>query len=704
MPPAQPPGDVGDPDGLSPESLGFMCGIEIHQQLSSGKLHSRQEGILYEVNLNDIPGTWMRVRRKLRAARGEGGEIDVAAAFEQKRNRSFTYIQTPNSGLIELDEAPPLPLDPVALATTLQISAMLDATPAPHLQVMRKTVVDGSNTSGFQRTTLVATDGKIEVEGIEVGISVICLEEDSARKLGEETNSDGQEVTYSLDRLGIPLVEIATDPDIASPEHAEAVSRYLGGRLRDTRRVRRGLGSIRQDLNVSIACGDRVEIKGCQDLAWIPRIIRIEMARQLYFFRLSNKLRSAQGYPLLPDDRRLDDEETEAEIRSSVEQILAGGITDIKEELEGIDSKMIASALESGQGVFAMPLEGLAGHLGSKKTGPGDVQLPRLGRELSGAAKRAGVKGIIHSDELPGYGISQSHVDSIRLRLGTGEDDAFAICIAPEWQARLSLDSVLARARMAYHRIPKEVRNVVLRKGQPEDGTTMALRPLPGGARMYPETDIPVLELDGDLWLEAKDAIPMDASKRLDRLISTGLSSSQSEAILGVQLDDILFDCARGAFHDLPPQKPQSIATALLDQTIGEASEKAGILPEEFPILSLVDAIHARDQEVITRDGVTSIASLHAKNLDIQQLSLDQRIDWIHLQAEAMGFIPANESDVSSAIDEIILENISLINARGEGSIGPLMGKVMGKLGGAADGKVVSRVLREKITSVLQRE
>ena len=171
---------------------------------------------------------------------------------------------------------------------------------------MRKTVVDGSNTSGFQRTTLVATGGKFEVEGTEVGISVICLEEDSARKLGEQTNPEGQEVTYSLDRLGIPLVEIATDPDIISPEHAEAVSRYLGGRLRDTRSVRRGLGSIRQDLNVSIACGDRVEIKGCQDLEWIPRIIRIEMARQLHFFRLANELRAKQGYEPLPDDRRLD--------------------------------------------------------------------------------------------------------------------------------------------------------------------------------------------------------------------------------------------------------------------------------------------------------------------------------------------------------------------------------------------------------------
>ena len=165
-----PSGDVGNPDGLIPEELGFMCGIEIHQQLSSGKLHSRQEGILYELNLEEIPDDWNRVRRKQRAARGEAGKIDTAAAFEQKRNRSFIYVQTPNSGLIELDEAPPLPLDPKALETTLRISAMLNATPAPHLQVMRKTVVDGSNTSGFQRTTLVATGGKFEVEGTEVGI------------------------------------------------------------------------------------------------------------------------------------------------------------------------------------------------------------------------------------------------------------------------------------------------------------------------------------------------------------------------------------------------------------------------------------------------------------------------------------------------------------------------------------------------------
>ena len=157
------------------------------------------------------------------------------------------------------------------------------------MQAMRKTVVDGSNTSGFQRTTLVATNGAIETDDGIVGIDVICLEEDSARKLESELTSEGEVVFYTLDRLGMPLVEIATAPDIQTPEHAKEVALNLGTLLRDTRLVRRGLGSIRQDLNVSIACGVRVEIKGCQDLGWIPKIIRIEMARQLHMYRLCNE-------------------------------------------------------------------------------------------------------------------------------------------------------------------------------------------------------------------------------------------------------------------------------------------------------------------------------------------------------------------------------------------------------------------------------
>ena len=697
MPIPEPKGDVGDPAGLEPESLGFMCGIEIHQQLSTGKLHSRQQSLLYDRSINDVPLSWKRTRRKLRAGKGEGGKIDVAASFEEKRNRTFIYIQTPNSGLIELDEAPPLPPDPEALNASLKISAMLRGTPASYLQIMRKTVVDGSNTSGFQRTALVATGGSFEVDGKSIGISVICLEEDSARKMGEEITTNGTEVTFSLDRLGIPLIEIATDPDISTPEHAKAVCQFLGMRLRDTRDVRRGLGSIRQDLNVSISSGDRVEIKGCQDLDWIPRIIRIEMARQLHFYRLANELRAKQGFTPLPPDRDEDNPSVENEISRVVKTLIPGNVSDVTKVFGDIESGIIRSGIEAGHGVYAIALQGMNGMIGPEKRYSDGTQIPRLGRELSGAAKRAGVKGIIHSDETPAYGIEASHVRSLRTALSLSPEDAFVLCIAPDWQAHLALDSVLSRARQAYHRIPKEVRNVVVRKGQPEDGSTMPMRPLPGGARMYPETDIPLLEITSAMWDRATKSIPLTRDQRLSRLHSTGLSESQSDAILGLQMDDLIVDCARGKFLDLPSMRVSSIATALLDQTIQEASKIAGISPEEFPLISLVDTIYSRDSGEVTRDGVVSISALHASSRDLHNEPFSIRMNWIKQQAEALGVVPADSESVEIIVSEVISQNSELIQTRGNAAMGTLMGIIMKKMGGAADGKLISQILREKL-------
>ena len=226
-----------------------------------------------------------------------------------------------------------MPHDTDALDISLTVSGMLDAHPVPLLQTMRKTVVDGSNTSGFQRTTLVATAGVLETEGGPVGIDVLCLEEDSARKLTSELTPDGEVVTWNLDRLGIPLIEIATAPDIKTPDHAKQTSIALGRTLRDTRRVRRGLGSIRQDLNVSIMCGDRVEIKGCQDLEWIPKIIRCEMARQLHFYRLANQLRSSHGLPTLSNDRR----EESPSVQEEVAVILQLNLIDVSSQLQDVN-------------------------------------------------------------------------------------------------------------------------------------------------------------------------------------------------------------------------------------------------------------------------------------------------------------------------------------------------------------------------------
>ena len=169
----EPEGDVDDASSLDPNQLGFMCGIEVHQQLATGKLHSRQPGDLYDITMETLPNEWPRFSRKLRASRGEGGKIDIAARFESRRNRSFEYVQSPNSGLIELDDQPPLGHDEAALDIALTTAALLGANPVSLLQTMRKTVVDGSNTSGFQRTTLISTGGILPTATAPVGISVL---------------------------------------------------------------------------------------------------------------------------------------------------------------------------------------------------------------------------------------------------------------------------------------------------------------------------------------------------------------------------------------------------------------------------------------------------------------------------------------------------------------------------------------------------
>ena len=670
----EPIGDITEPEALDPVSLGFMCGLEIHQQLDTAKLHSRMPSKLYEYKSEDIPVEWPRSTRRLRASRGEGGETDVAARFEQRRNRTFEYVQPPNAGLIELDECPPRNHEPEAVDVVLTMAALMGAKPIPNLQTMRKTVVDGSNTSGFQRTTMVATDGKIETDSAQVGIDVISLEEDSARKLDTKKSNSGETVVYNLDRLGVPLVEVATAPDVRSPEHAKETALALGRLLRDTRRVRRGLGSIRQDLNVSIACGDRVEIKGCQDLDWIPRIIRLEMARQLHFYRLANELRSEAELPPLPADRELDSKPVENRVKLATSNRIPLDIHELSGLFSDCESEMVSSSIEDGSSVLGIALPGFSGRLGKKTPIENGSQLPRLGRELASAAKLAGVPGIFHSDELPSYGIGSAEVDAVRSEMALSEGDAFVLCVAPRWQGELALEAVIYRARMAFHRIPQEVRNVVIRKGKPEDGTTTALRPLPGGARMYPETDIPVLEISPDRWSSICENLPLTVKERKERLNVLDLSSNQIEALLNGEIDDLLFHGIDGPL-ELPPK---AWASALLESGTDKPN-------------ALAASVHLRERGLMTREGAETLLA------ESVEASADELVSWMSSESESRGFLPADTSSIEEAVDAVIREHSDFIEERGMGAVGPLMGMVMQKLGGSADGKAVSNILRERI-------
>ena len=658
----EPVGDVTDASTFDTVQLGFMCGIEVHQQLATGKLHSRQPSMLYDVTIDTVPNDWPRYARKLRLASGEGGKVDVAARFEKRRNRSFVYIQSPNSGLIELDESPPLTHDEDALDVALTVSAMLQAKPLGALQTMRKTVVDGSNTSGFQRTTLVSTDGVLETQTGDVGIDVLCLEEDSARKLDSLSTDHGEQVIYNLDRLGVPLIEIATSPDIQSPEHAKETAQALGRTLRDTRRVRRGLGSIRQDLNVSVACGDRVEIKGCQDLAWIPRIVRLEMVRQVHMYRLANELRSALDLPQLPQDRRLDDSEIESSVADEVAKHIALESTAVTTSFSSCDSRMVKQGLESGFVMLALPLPGFAGKIGSKELDSEGSQMPRLGRELAGAAKLAGVRGA--------YGIEDEHVQSVRKELNLSSSDGFVLCLAPEWQAQLALESVGLRARLAYHRLPQEVRNVVVKKGAPEDGTTTPMRPLPGGARMYPETDIPTIKIMNSRWKQVIENLPMRQDERMERLKQTELSEDQCKQLLSRELDD--------AFFNHHQTKSKAWATLLLEhESVATA------------VLSCI--LSVRENDGLTREGIEQVVEHFAQSKHITS-------EEVEAFAQENDLVPAEIGDLESIVEGIVLERIDFVKERGMGAMGPLMGVVMGACPGV-DGKQVSAVLR----TIIQR-
>jgi len=696
----EPRGDVSSPMNLSPEGLGFMCGLEIHQQLATGKLHSRMPSELYDFGLDEMPKTWNRSHRKLRAAQGEGGRVDVTARFESRRNRSFVYLQSPNAGLIELDEAPPLSHDSDAVDTVLTIAAMMNAKPVSSMQVMRKTVVDGSNTSGFQRTTLVATNGFIETDLGNVGIDVICLEEDSARKLETKPTSDGEVVFYTLDRLGVPLVEIATAPDIQTPEHAQSVALMLGTLLRETRRVRRGLGSIRQDLNVSIACGVRVEIKGCQDLDWIPQIIKIEMARQLHMYRLANELREEAELPALPPDRRLDSIPVENRVALSATSRLPLETSDLTNLFINCQSDMLQKSISSGSIVLALKLPGFAGKIGSKKLDESGAQLPRLGRELASSAKQAGVAGIFHSDELPAYGIIESEINSVRKQLDLSESDAFVLCVAPKWQAELALESVLLRVRAAFHRIPGEVRNVVIRKGSPEDGTTTAMRPLPSGARMYPETDLPVLSLDPKRWDNIQSNLPMNREQRIARLQGYDISSNQLEALLGAELDDLFISGIAEGGLSTPSLPAKAWASILLDNSRSEIAKEANMSISQVSWELLAFLVFSREEKIITRDGLIPIGKLYLMEINASPLTLDEKVSWISEIAKSEGFAPANTTSVEQAVDATLAERAEFVKEKGMAAVGPLMGMVMGKLGGSADGKLVSQMLLEKIKSM----
>ena len=418
--------------------LGLRVGLEIHQQLATKtKLFCRCPVMRSE----ELP---LLIKRKLRSVASELGDVDPAALYEYLRDRNFIYRANPESScLVELDDDPPKDLNLEALEIAVQACKLLDCNIVDELHVMRKTVIDGSSVSGFQRTVLVGTDGSIDTSLGPVGINTICLEEDSATKIAEKNGT----IEYRLDRLGIPLIEIATGSEIKTPQQAWEVAEKIGLILRSLRVVR-GIGSIRQDVNVSIREGSRVEIKGFQELGKMSKLIENEAQRQVLLLQIKEELHK----------RGVKDIKEKA--------------TDVTDIFKNTKNNLLRKFVADGKRIYAVKLPSFSGLLKQS------LGAHTLGKELSFYAEAHG-GGIMHADEdLEKYKIAGEFI-ALKEKLAANKRDVILISAGP----LNAVNAVLERARHLLRGVPEETRASY-------DSSSRYTRPLPGSGRMYPETDI----------------------------------------------------------------------------------------------------------------------------------------------------------------------------------------------------------------------
>ena len=506
---------------------------------------------------------------------------------------------------------------------------------------MRKTVIDGSNTTGFKRTMLVSQGGNLKVNGKNIGVQAICLEEDAAKLLKDEQN----ERNYSLDRLGVPLVEIALEPVSTKPSEVKEIALTLGRLLRATRMVKRGIGSIRQDVNISVMNSGVVEVKGVQQLDQLEKIIGYEAKRQHGLILIGEKLEKLS--------------------------ITKEDVFDVTEIFKDCESKIIQTAVKSNAKIKAIRVRNFSGMFGFEPY-PGI----RLGKEIGQLVRFFGVGGVFHSDELPNYGINDSDIDRVRKYLELVNVDGFLLIAGEDSKLDYAVNSIIKRIQDAVNGVPAETRAAT------QDGETVFLRPRPGASRMYPETDIPSISVMPEEVKLAMENIP----KSWDESIS----EIQQNYNLTPQLSEQIFDSEyMELFEKICENKKNSpnFVASILCSTITNL-ERNGLdamllkpehIIESFELLAS-GKIPKESLEIIFE----SIMSGKSRNVSTAMQSTD---------VSSMG-----EDELNEILDKIIQNNIDLVKKLGENAITTIMGIAMKEVRGKASGKMVNDLLRKKIS------
>ena len=541
------------------KELGFKCGLEIHQRLDTDtKLFCRC------ATYADTEEPVASIERYQRAVAGETGHVDRSTSFESSRGREFRYrIFRKTTCLVDIDEEPPHHASQEALETALKIAAYLETKVPDEIEPMRKEVVDGSNPSAFQRSMMIGYDGRLHFGKSSIEIPSIFLEEESS---GIE-DTKGELAIYRTDRLGVPLIEIDTSPAISNPKEAKEIAMQIGLLLRLSGRVQRGIGSIRQDVNVSIKRGTRVEIKGVQELDRMDSIIEREVERQVNLVEIADELKKRKAH--------------------------VGKASDLTHLFKGTESQIISNGIKENGVVLGVRLAMFKGLIGREIN-----EGKRLGTEISDYAKKGGVKGIIHGDEsMEKYKISAKELKDLEKELKLSKDDSFILIAAGKHMAEKAMEYAILRAELSMQGVPPETRAT-----EPNSDTTRFMRPLPGGSRMYPETDILPIAPDKDAYMRMiKNRLsPEEIRKNLEADI--GNRQLAEQMLWSYNYQSYLF------IRENTKAQPSIIASILLEK-FTELRRK-GIAVDDIGNEALLEIFESYAKERITKPGIEELLKL----------------------------------------------------------------------------------------------
>ncbi|HVP23386.1 MAG TPA: Glu-tRNA(Gln) amidotransferase subunit GatE [Conexivisphaerales archaeon] len=628
---------------LDPKRAGLKVGLEIHRQLNTrnklfcGCGQQKEDGE-------------KAFRRRLRPSQSEMGKVDPAALFEASKNLWLNYYSGESSScLVEADEEPPHDLNPEALESALMISSLFSSDIVDEVHVMRKMVIDGSNTTGFQRTMVVALGGTLRTSLQDVPILSVTLEEDAARNLGE---GEGER-DFALDRLGIPLIELSLAPVTATPAEVQEIAGEVGRILKATGRVDRGLGTIRQDINVSVKGGEVIEVKGVQQLDLVAKVVEYEARRQLWLLELASILKK---------------EGADASKVAFVPQDCSGIFI-------GTQSKLVGTGMKKGR-VFGLRAPGFAGHL-SQEPFPDT----RLGRELADLARFFKLGGLLHSDELPGYGVTPEEVEAVRKQLGCGDRDGFILLIGEESRALLCLQSLTERLRQAFVGPPAETR------GPMNDGGTRYIRPRPGSARMYPETDTPPIPVTAERVSSASGKLPPPWEEQVRALTKKhGLGKEQAQKVLDSEYYD-LFEKVVGDRRLAP-----TFVASFLTETMVSLSRE-GLDTGSLDRAALEELLGMMGRGELAKEAGPAVL----------RAVLSKKAAGVPEAVESLKFAAMSASELSALVAETVREGTDVVRLKGMDSFSFLMGRVMSKARGRVDGAKVSEELKRQLEGAVAK-